>query len=129
MVVQIQHLESGIKKENFQVIDNFVKFLNKIQPVPQNLIIQFTGQRVGEMTTGSRSDYHIIKIFTKNRLLIDILRTLAHEWTHEFEDDVLDIHNIQDIGGKNENIANISAGIILKLFEKKYPEYEVLLYN
>lgn len=54
----------------------------------------------------------------------DILRTIAHELTHYKQDTE---HMLDDESGRTgspiENEANAMAGIIMRLFNKKYPEY------
>jgi hypothetical protein len=40
-----------------------------------------------------------------------------------------DDDKIQDIGGPEENMANVLAGIFTKKFQKEYPDYEVTLYG
>ena len=62
-------------------------------------------------------------------MLIDVLRTLCHEWTHEYEHEFLKMKFNQDIGGEAENLANIEAGIILKLFQKQFPQYVAIIYE
>ena len=62
-------------------------------------------------------------------MMRDILRTIGHEWVHEYEDRILNIPHLQDIGGKNENIANAEAGKVVKKFEKKYPKAQDALYE
>jgi len=51
---------------------------------------------------------------------------------HEYQHQKLNLDNkkkIQDIGGPEENMANTLSGILVKLFAKKHPETENLLYN
>jgi hypothetical protein len=64
-------------------------------------------------------------------LLIDVLRTLSHEWIHEYQHQIKFTQNFkhQDIGGPVENTANVLSGILMKLFQKEYPQYEKTLYN
>ena len=59
----------------------------------------------------------------------DILRTLSHEWIHEYERTILKFDKGPDIGGKNENIANAISGELVKKFEKIYPELEKKIYR
>jgi hypothetical protein len=40
-----------------------------------------------------------------------------------------DNQKIQDIGGPEENMANILSGIFIKKFEKQYPNHSKLLYG
>ena len=84
------------------------------------------------MTTGVRLSGSKIYVLTKDRLLIDVLRTLSHEWTHEFQHQKLglkDNQKIQDIGGPKENMANVLSGIFVKKFAKKFPKYKKMMYG
>jgi hypothetical protein len=125
----------GIKKlHNVEqkVVLDFVKFLQKETPLNKDIFIHFLEKRNIPMTTGVRIPHHQIFVLTKNRLLIDILRTLSHEWIHEFQHQkmgVSDSEPTQDIGGPEENMANMISGIFIKLFEKKFPQYSQELYG
>ena len=95
-------------------------------------IIVFEDTRNVQMTTGVRQPNHKIHVLVHKRMFIDVLRTLAHEWAHEFEHQKLgmkDTKNVKDIGGPEENLANILAGIMTKKFQKQYPDLEGILYN
>ena len=51
----------------------------------------------------------VIKILTNKRLNRDIIRTLAHEWVHEYQYQKLGVRHtdqVKDIGGPEENMAN-----------------------
>lgn len=60
----------------------------------------------------------------ENRHPIDILRTLAHELVHfkQLLNNELN-SNSGDTGSPEENEAHVKAGIIMRLFDKKYPEF------
>ena len=81
------------------------------------------------MSTGSRTTDSELKILTKGRLNRDILRTLAHEWVHEHQLTILNREHGPDIGGKNEDEANAFAGQLIKMFEKKFPNKEEMMYE
>jgi len=81
------------------------------------------------MTTGSRNQKNEIRILAKGRMMRDTLRTLAHEWVHEYQIDVMGRKIGPDIGGINEDEANSIAGKLLKIFEKKHPEKEYMMYE
>jgi hypothetical protein len=129
MKVTIHHLNSGILKDKFKVIDKFIGFLNSELPLKNDVDIFFLGGRVGNMTTGSRSENYGIKVLSKNRILRDIIRTLTHEWAHEYDRRILKSKKGPDIGGRSENYANSTAGAIVKKFEKKYPHLEDIMYE
>jgi hypothetical protein len=64
-----------------------------------------------------------IYLALNNRHPIDILRTLAHELTHykQFKNNELD-HTSGETGSPEENEAHVEAGIIMRYFDKKYPD-------
>ena len=74
------------------------------------------------MTTGQRNPKNELMILSKGRMNRDILRTLAHEWVHEYQRTILKRHKGPDIGGKNENEANSESGLIIKKYEKSHPK-------
>jgi FMN phosphatase YigB (HAD superfamily) len=67
---------------------------------------------------------HVLYVSLLNRHPNDILRTLAHELTHYRQDTD---HKLQQdsgsTGSPEENEANALAGVVLRHFNKKYPEY------
>ena len=79
--------------------------------------------------TGNRTDDSVLNILVKGRMNRDVLRTLAHEWTHEYQRINLGREQGPDIGGKNEDEANAMAGRIMKMFEKEHPEKKDKLYE
>lgn len=70
------------------------------------------------------NDDLVIEIGLVNRHPNDILRTLAHELVHfkQLLDGEIGPHS-GDTGSPQENEANAKAGIIMRLFNKKYPEF------
>jgi hypothetical protein len=65
-------------------------------------------------------------------MLVDILRTLSHEWVHEFQYQKLglvDNAKIQNIGGPEENMSNVLSGIFIKKFDKQNPNFKDTLYE
>jgi len=60
-----------------------------------------------------------VRVYSKNRALADILRSIAHELVHhkQLEDGRIDINNPpQDVGGEIEDEANAVAGQLVKAF-------------
>ncbi len=62
----------------------------------------------------------LIVVYGKNRMLGDILRSIAHELVHhwQFENDMLE-YPVQDVGGEIEDQANAKAGSLIKKFIKE----------
>jgi len=129
MKVKIKHVNGGSKSSLKEIIEPFVKLLQKEYPLVNEVSINFTGDRVGGMSTGSRTDKSEIFVLTNGRMNRDILRTLAHEWVHEYQRDVLGREKGPDIGGENEDQANSEAGRLIKVFEKEFPEKENIMYE
>jgi Fe-Mn family superoxide dismutase len=129
MKASIKHNNSGIDKKNYNLFEDFINFLQKKFPLKNDIKITFMGDRSGKMTTGSRSVEYGLKILSKGRLNRDIMRTLAHEWVHEYQMSVLGREIGQDIGGQNEDEANAESGKLIKMFEKEYPEYDKTIFE
>lgn len=61
-----------------------------------------------------------IKIYAKGRMVIDALRSLAHEMTHMMQSEMgLITGPVKDEGGFHEDQANAKAGLIVKRFIKR----------
>jgi hypothetical protein len=129
MKVKITYKENSVEKRKHKYIQDFIKFLFDNYPLKKNLEIIFLSKRVGNMTTGSRSQKNEIKVLSKGRMMRDVLRTLAHEWVHEYQIDIMGRKIGPNIGGINEDEANSIAGKLLKIFEKKHPEKEYMMYE
>jgi hypothetical protein len=129
MKVTIKHIDSDVPKENYEFYNDFIKYLQKIKPLKHDITIKFVGQREGDMTTGQRNSKNELLVLSKNRMNRDILRTLAHEWVHEYQRTILKRDKGPDIGGKNEDEANALSGSIMKRYEKSRPNNEKKMYE
>jgi hypothetical protein len=129
MKVKLIYKENSVDKHKHKYIQDFIKFLFENYPINREIQIVFLSKRTGNMTTGSRSPLGEIKVLSKNRMMRDILRTLAHEWIHEYQIGVMGRKIGPDIGGINEDEANSIAAKLLKIFEKKYPHKEYMMYE
>jgi hypothetical protein len=127
MKVNLYDKSSGLGSEQINVIQDFLRFCQKNSPLKKDVDIQLLGERFGKMTTGSEI-LGRIKVLAGGRMLIDILRTVAHEWVHEFARQ----RNIKLQGfntQSQENYANTEAGIMIRMYEKSNPQLTALLYN
>jgi hypothetical protein len=65
-----------------------------------------------------------IQLALKDRHPADVLRTLAHELVHFKQDLAGKLNNDSGMTGSNEeNEANTKAGIIMRHFNKRFPQY------
>jgi Zn-dependent peptidase ImmA (M78 family) len=109
------------KKES--KLTEFVKFVKKelgIKDMPEILV---KATRDGLKTTANydyRQEKKVVKVYGKNRALVDIMRSIAHELVHhkQFEDGRLDGPKPPDIGGEIEDEANAKAGQFIKMFSR-----------
>ena len=104
-------------------ISEFVKFVKKeldLEKCP--LIILQNGR--GELKTTANynhsKDPKVIRVNVKNRAVVDVLRSIAHEMVHhkQYEDGRLKVKP-PDIGGDIEDEANAKAGQYIKIFAQK----------
>lgn len=129
MKVKVINKGGSLDRRNYKFYEKFIKFLQTKFPLRNDVKIIFTKERIGSMTTGSRTPKNEMIILTKKRINRDILRTLAHEWVHEYQKTILKRPNGPNIGGVNEDEANAFAGRLMKIFEKKYPTFEEKMYE
>ena len=129
MEVNIKYVGIKPTENDKTLINNFVSQLKKDYPLKKDVEILFVSKRTGYMTTGSRSDKHKLKILVKDRLNRDILRTLSHEWSHEYQKTIEHKKETKNIGGENENVANAVAGKEIKKFEKGNKKLKKIIYN
>ena len=83
MLVKLLDKKSGLQSDEMEVVQEFLKFCQQGHPLKRDVESHLLGERYGKMTTGSES-LGKIKILSEGRMLIDILRTISHEWVHEF---------------------------------------------
>jgi Zn-dependent peptidase ImmA (M78 family) len=111
---------SDKKKEKLTEFAKFVKSELGIKKMP-TISIQ-NGRN--ELKTTASYDYtkenKIVKINAKNRALVDVMRSLAHELVHhkQWEDGRLKVRP-PDVGGIIEDEANAKAGQYIKMFARK----------
>lgn len=123
--------DKELDKTSLETVIDFIKFTNgilKIETLPE---IHLHTIKKPEMTTGmyDRNKNHIHALVGK-RLIVDVLRTLAHELTHRRQDETgsLDAQlaendgtdEMGDIDTGYENEAYTLAGNIVKIFCRKY---------
>ena len=129
MKVTVYHQDKDRLSRHKDVCDTFIKFLFSELPLKHDIKIFFLKNRIGHMTTGARDENRTIKVLVKDRINRDILRTLAHEWVHEYQMTILGREHGPNIGGINEDEANLIAGRLLKIFEKQHPHKEYMMYE
>ena len=111
-------------KDRISEINNFIDLCNKELSIKEDCSykIYFVSDRSkhGIKTTAFYDPQNnIIKIYAKNRAIVDVLRSLAHEMTHMMQQEEGLIRGpVKDEGGFHEDQANAKAGLIVKRFIK-----------
>lgn len=116
---------SFLTDEKKEILDKFVLFVKNELDLKSVPTIKVQNNREGLKTTANydyTKENKIIKVTAKNRALVDVCRSIAHELVHhkQFEEGRLK-KRPPDIGGEIEDEANAKAGQFIKMYAKKDP--------
>ena len=112
----------NLSPQHIKLASEFIVYCADQLPIQGDYQIYIISDRAAHDITTTAA-YHvgdnICKVYGKNRALVDILRSIAHEMTHMMQDETgLLTGHIQDAGGFHEDQANAKAGELIKLFAK-----------
>lgn len=113
-----------LTEDKKEIITEFVKFVKGELGIEKCPTIVLQNGKGGLKTTAAydySKENKIVKINARNRALVDVLRSIAHEMVHhkQWEDGRLDGPKPPDIGGEIEDEANAKAGQFIKMFAKE----------
>ena len=116
---------SFLTDEKREILDKFVLFVKEQLELKTVPTIKIQNHRDGLKTTANydyTKENKIIKVCAKNRALVDVCRSIAHEMVHhkQFEQGRLKVQP-PDIGGEIEDEANAKAGQFIKMYAKEDP--------
>ena len=126
MKVKIKNIKPHFQPNQIGIVKDFIEFLQKNGPLRSDLVILFQDQRNENITTGKKFK-DAITIFAKDRLLVDVLRTLAHEWIHMMQDQ--NMKTMPQLDRPSEDHANSLAGYWIRMFVEENPEHETEIYK
>jgi hypothetical protein len=117
---------SFLNDDNKEKLNSFVKFVKEQLEIKTVPTIKIQNNREGLKTTANydyTKENKIIKVCSKGRALVDVLRSIAHEMVHhkQYEDGRLNGPQPPDIGGEIEDEANAKAGQYIKMYSKIDP--------
>jgi len=128
MLVKEILTEGLTKKDTFDILHNFVRFAAEhleLDSLPKFDFVFDSKRSVEHKSFGGYApgDEHIT-ITVKNRHVMDVCRTLAHELVHYKQDLNKELEDPEagSTGSPQENDANAQAAIILRNWGKKHPE-------
>ena len=120
---RLQKLKEGVDQN---ILNEFLTFCSKKLGISDDFFVSLHSNRDKLQTL---AQYNLvdnsIDVYVKDRLMADILRSIAHELVHhqQLEKGDIDINNMpQDIGGHIEDEANAVAGQLVKEFGYNNPE-------
>lgn len=113
---------------------DFINFcVDKLPLKSQSLEIHLVDDRKnnGVTTTAYYAPgKNLVVVYCKNRAVVDVLRSVAHELTHMMQDEQgMLVGEIQDAGGFHEDQANARAGELIKLYAKSHPQRKAIYEN
>lgn len=126
MKIKIKNARKYLQPNHIGIVKDFIEFLQNNGPLKSDVNILFQDKRNENITTGKQQD-NTITIFAKDRLLVDVLRTLAHEWIHILQ--TQNMKTMPNLDRPSEDHANSLAGYWLRQFNKENPEHETEVYK
>jgi len=126
-----KNLDRCLRHED--LIREFCEFCASFLNITEPIVIQIINDRdlEGVRTTADYNpEDHRIRVYGKNRAIVDICRSIAHEMTHmgQMISGRLKFP-VQDAGGEIEDEANAKAGEIIKIFAKSQPDRKAIYEN
>lgn len=117
-------LERRFDKQCDDVCKQFVSFCKKHLQLEEPVKIKFIKEKQPNITTGCYMPQHKqIVILTKDRGLIDVLRSVAHEMVHQKQHMSGQLNDLSgETGSDHENEANATAGVIMRQFQDLYSD-------
>ena len=117
------------KKDTYPILLDFIKFAAEhleLKTLPKFDFVFDSKQSVENKSFGGyRPGAEYITITVKNRHIMDVCRTLAHELVHYSQDlkQELEDDEAGSTGSPQENEANAEAAIIMRNWGKLHPDY------
>ena len=123
-------LNEGLqKKDTYKILKDFVGFAARhldLDKLPKFDFVFDSKESIERKSFGGyMPGAQHITITVKNRHIMDVCRTLAHELVH-FKQDLdnqLDDDEAGSTGSPQENEANAEAAVIMRNWGKQHPDY------
>jgi len=121
--------ESLTKKDTYPILLDFIRFAAKDLELTSLPKFDFVFDNKESMERRSFGGYapgdEHITITVKNRHIMDVCRTLAHELVHYKQDldNELEDDEAGSTGSPQENEANARAAVIMRNWGKAHPSY------
>lgn len=105
----------------------FVNFCKGFLGIEDDVRVVLKFVRTPDLVTTAyyNPETHVVVVYAKNRALVDVCRSIAHELVHHrqnLDDRLLDIVKDGSDGSPIENEANSLAGVIMRQYGRVHPE-------
>lgn len=116
------------RMSNRVLMEKFIEFCNTHLGIENPCIIRLTKDRgVNGIVTTAYYDIIncVICVYIKDRAIMDIMRSVAHEIVHHHQNERGDLMGSPEDGADGsplENEANAKAGEMIRIFGKQNPE-------
>jgi len=131
-LMNINEGEASFPSDEKQHLEKFVDFVKKELNIENDVNIRYQTDKDGIKTTavykyqdGGDEEFEQseVRVYTKERALQDIMRSVAHELVHHQQNERGDLEGkISNVGGPIEDEANAVAGELLKKYGIQHPE-------
>ena len=131
-LININEGEATFPSDEKQHLERFVDFVKKELNIENDVNIIYQTDKDGIKTTavykyqdGGDEEFEQseVRVYTKERALQDIMRSVAHELVHHQQNERGDLEGkISNVGGPIEDEANAVAGELLKKYGIDHPE-------
>lgn len=108
-------------------VSDFVNFAKEFLGIDDDVKVALAFERTPDIITTAyySPSEKFLKVYCKNRAIMDVCRSIAHELVHHkqnIEGRLTDIQNDGSDGSQIENEANAVAGVIIRKYGKLHPE-------
>ena len=115
-------------KVDAKKVADFVNFAKQYLGIDDDIKVALAFSRTPDLRTTAyyNFDLPLIKIYAKDRAIIDICRSIAHELVHHLqylEGRLLNAIKDGEDGSPIENEANAVAGVVIRKWGKLHPEF------
>ena len=116
----------GKEEADLRAVADFVNFAKEFLGITDDIKIKLAFERTSDLkTTAYYSMLGELVVYAKDRAIIDICRSIAHELVHHkqnLEERLVNAVKDGEDGSPIENEANAVAGIIIRKYGKLRPE-------
>lgn len=118
-----EEIESMPKKA---IVQKFIEFVIDNLGIDGEVKVELTTNKDGIRTSAVyNNNSELSRVYIKNRAIVDICRSVAHELVHHKQNqrgDLKDNPTAGDDGSPEENEANAKAGELIRIFGRQNPE-------